>query len=51
MTQGGAEFGPDGARHYAYLNTEDGMLVTIELLGCPKKANLPEETYREQKWE
>ena len=36
MTQDGAGFGHDGDGHYAYLDTEDRIGVTIELIERPK---------------
>ena len=43
MTQDGAGFGQDGDGHYAYLDTEDKIGVTIELIERPKGRVEPEE--------
>lgn len=48
MTQDGAGFGPDDDGHYAYLNTEDAIGTTIELIERPKRRNLPEKVYPPQ---
>ena len=45
MTQDGAGFGPDDDGHYAYLNTEDSIGTTIELIERPKRRNPPEKIY------
>jgi catechol 2,3-dioxygenase-like lactoylglutathione lyase family enzyme len=45
MTQDGAGFGRDGDGHYAYLNTEDKIGVTIELIERPKARMTPEKVY------
>lgn len=45
MTQDGAGFGRDGDGHYAYLNTEDKIGVTIELIERPKGRKPPEKVY------
>lgn len=45
MTQDGAGFGRDGDGHYAYLNTEDKIGVTIELIERPKGRMPPEKVY------
>lgn len=45
MTQDGAGFGPDDDGHYAYLDTEDLIGTTIELIERPKRRNPPEKIY------
>jgi hypothetical protein len=45
MTQDGSGFGYDGDGHYAYLNTEDKIGVTIELIERPKARMPPEKVY------
>ena len=45
MTQDGAGFGPDDDGHYAYLDTEDLIGTTIELVERPKRRNPPEKIY------
>lgn len=45
MTMDGAGFGPDDDGHYAYLNTEDLISTTLELIERPKKRNPPEKKY------
>lgn len=45
MTQDGAGFGRDGDGHYAYLDTEDKLGVTIELIERPKGRATPEKVY------
>jgi methylmalonyl-CoA/ethylmalonyl-CoA epimerase len=45
MTQDGAGFGRDGDGHYAYLDTEDKIGVTIELIERPKDRMPPEKVY------
>lgn len=45
MTQDGAGFGRDGDGHYAYLNTEDKIGVTIELIERPEGRMPPETVY------
>ncbi len=47
MTQDGSGFGLDGDGHYAYLNTEDKIGVTIELIERPKGRVAPEKIYPE----
>lgn len=42
MIQDGSGFGPDGDGHYAYLDTEDILGVTIELIERPKRRHEPE---------
>jgi methylmalonyl-CoA/ethylmalonyl-CoA epimerase len=48
MTQDGAGFGPDDDGHYAYLDTEDLIGTTIELIERPKRRAAPEKVYPEQ---
>lgn len=43
MTQDGAGFGPDDDGHYAYLDTEDTIGTTLELIARPKRRNPPEK--------
>lgn len=43
--QDGAGFGPDDDRHYAYLDTEDVIGMTIELIERPRRRNPPEKVY------
>jgi catechol 2,3-dioxygenase-like lactoylglutathione lyase family enzyme len=45
MTMDGAGFGPDGDGHYAYLDTEDRIGTTIELIERPQRRHPPEKTY------
>ena len=45
MTMDGAGFGPDDDGHYAYLNTEDLISTTLELIERPKRRNPPEKVY------
>ena len=45
MTMDGAGFGYDGDGHYAYLDTEDKIGVTIELIERPKGRMPPEKAY------
>lgn len=45
MTQDGVGFGRDGDGHYAYLDTEDKIGVTIELIERPKGRMPPEKVY------
>jgi methylmalonyl-CoA/ethylmalonyl-CoA epimerase len=45
MTMDGAGFGLDNDGHYAYLNTEDAIGTTIELIARPKKRMVPEKIY------
>ena len=44
MTMDGAGFGRDGDGHYAYLDTESQLGVTIELIQRPKGRMPPEHT-------
>ncbi len=48
MTQDGSGFGLDGDGHYAYLDTEDKIGVTIELIQRPKHRAKPEKIYPAQ---
>jgi hypothetical protein len=45
MTMDGAGFGPDDDGHYAYLNTENLICTTLELIERPKRRNPPEKIY------
>jgi methylmalonyl-CoA/ethylmalonyl-CoA epimerase len=45
MTQDGAGFGRDGDGHYAYLDTEEQIGVTLELIERPKRRVPPEKVY------
>ena len=45
MVQDGAGFGPDGDGHYAYLDTEDAIGTTLELIQRPKGRRRPEKIY------
>jgi catechol 2,3-dioxygenase-like lactoylglutathione lyase family enzyme len=45
MTMDGAGFGLDGDGHYAYLDTEDALGVTIELIERPQGRVEPEGVY------
>jgi len=45
MTMDGAGFGPDDDGHYAYLDTEDLISTTLELIERPKRRNPPEKVY------
>ena len=45
MIQDGSGFGLDGDGHYAYLDTEDKIGVTIELIERPRRRVLPEKIY------
>jgi catechol 2,3-dioxygenase-like lactoylglutathione lyase family enzyme len=45
MTQDGAGFGPDGDGHYAYLDTEELLGTTLELIQRPKRRHPPEKVY------
>ncbi|MBN1674335.1 MAG: VOC family protein [Kiritimatiellae bacterium] len=47
MTQDGAGFGRDGDGHYAYLDTEERIGVTLELIERPKGRMPPERVYPE----
>lgn len=48
MTMDGAGFGPDGDGHYAYLDTEDLIGTTIELIERPKGRAKPDRIYPEE---
>ncbi|MDK2979893.1 MAG: methylmalonyl-CoA/ethylmalonyl-CoA epimerase [Chloroflexota bacterium] len=45
MIQDGSGFGLDGDGHYAYLDTEKLLGVTIELIERPKRRHEPEKVY------
>ena len=45
MTQDGAGFGRDGDGHYAYLDSEEAIGVTLELIERPKGRVAPEKVY------
>lgn len=45
MTMDGSGFGLDGDGHYAYLDTEDLVGVTFELIERPKRRQEPEAVY------
>ena len=45
VIQEGSGFGLDGSGHYAYLDTEDHIGVTIEFVELPKKRAAPERVY------
>ena len=45
MTMDGAGFGRDGDGHYAYLDTEERIGTTLELIERPKGRMPPEEIY------
>jgi methylmalonyl-CoA/ethylmalonyl-CoA epimerase len=45
VTQDGAGFGLDDDGHYAYLNTEDLIGTTIELIERPKRRHEPERIF------
>jgi len=45
MIQDGSGFGLDGDGHYAYLDTEEALGVTIELIQRPKARVKPEKIY------
>ncbi|MCS7221069.1 MAG: VOC family protein [Anaerolineae bacterium] len=45
MIQDGAGFGLDGDGHYAYLDTEAELGITIELIQRPKRRVPPEKVY------
>lgn len=47
MTMDGSGFGRDGDGHYAYLDTEDALGTTIELIQRPKGRVPPEKVYPE----
>jgi methylmalonyl-CoA/ethylmalonyl-CoA epimerase len=45
MTMDGAGFGRDGDGHYAYLDTEDKLGFTVELIERPEGRMPPEKVY------
>ena len=45
MTMDGSGFGLDGDGHYAYLDTEGRLGVTLELIERPKRRHQPEAVY------
>ena len=45
MIQDGSGFGLDGDGHYAYLNTQETLGVTIELIERPQRRHQPEKVY------
>jgi len=45
MTQDGSGFGLDGDGHYAYLDTEDKLGITVELIQRPKRRHEPEKIF------
>jgi len=45
MIQDGSGFGLDGDGHYAYLNTQKTLGVTIELIERPQRRHAPEKVY------
>jgi catechol 2,3-dioxygenase-like lactoylglutathione lyase family enzyme len=45
MIQDGSGFGPDGDGHYAYLDTEETLGITIELIQRPKRRHPPEKIF------
>lgn len=45
MIMDGAGFGLDGDGHYAYLDTEAQLGVTLELIERPKRRHQPEKIY------
>ena len=45
MTMDGAGFGPDDDGHYAYLDTEELIGTTLELIERPKRRNPAEKVY------
>ncbi len=48
MAMDGAGFGLDGDGHYAYLDTEEAIGTTIELIERPKRREPPEKVYPPQ---
>ncbi len=48
MTQDGSGFGLEGDGHYAYLDTEDQIGVTLELIERPRGRVPPEKVYPPQ---
>jgi len=49
MTMDGAGFGLDGDGHYAYLDTEERIATTVELIERPKGRMPPEKIYPAEK--
>lgn len=45
MTMDGSGFGLDGDGHYAYLDTEDLIGITLELIERPKRRQEPEAVF------
>ncbi len=45
MVMDGSGFGLDGDGHYAYLDTEDALGVTLELIDRPERRAEPEAVY------
>jgi catechol 2,3-dioxygenase-like lactoylglutathione lyase family enzyme len=45
VTMDGSGFGLDGDGHYAYLDTEDGLGTTIELIQRPSRRAPPEKIF------
>ncbi len=45
MIMDGSGFGPDGDGHYAYLDTEELLGTTLELIQRPKGRKIPEKIY------
>jgi len=45
MTMDGVGFGADGDGHYAYLDTERSIGMTIELISRPDRRHQPEKTF------
>jgi catechol 2,3-dioxygenase-like lactoylglutathione lyase family enzyme len=45
MIMDGSGFGLDGDGHYAYLDTEDALGVTLELIDRPERRFEPEAVY------
>jgi len=48
MTMDGAGFGPDGDGRYAYLDTEEALGTTLELIDRPAQRRVPEKIYPPQ---
>jgi hypothetical protein len=48
MTMDGSGFGLDGDGHYAYLETDDLLGTTLELIARPQRRVLPEKVYPEE---
>lgn len=45
MIMDGSGFGPDGDGHYAYLDTEELLGVTLELISRPSRRHPPEKIF------